>query len=79
MTIGPTLADGLAGNIEPGSVTIDLVENNPYLVIANESSSADLLVMGTHSKGRLASTFSIGALARHMLIEATGDVLTSPP
>ena len=60
-------------------VTIDLVENNPYLVIANESSSADLLVMGTHSKGRLASTFSIGALARHMLIEATGDVLTSPP
>jgi threonine dehydratase len=25
VSIGPTLADGLAGNIEPGSVTIDLV------------------------------------------------------
>jgi len=60
-------------------VTIDLVENNPYLVIANETSSADLLVMGTHSKGCLASTVSIGALARHLLIEATCDVLTSRP
>jgi nucleotide-binding universal stress UspA family protein len=61
------------------NVTIDLVENNPYLVIANESSASDLLVMGTHSKGRLASTASIGALARHLLIEAPGDVLTSRP
>ena len=60
-------------------VTIDLVEDNPYLVIANESSSNDLLVMGTHSRGRLASTVSIGAMARHLLIEAPGDVLTSRP
>ena len=60
-------------------VTIELVEGNPYLVIANESSSNDLLVMGTHSRGRLAGTVSIGAMARHMLIEAPGDVLTSRP
>jgi nucleotide-binding universal stress UspA family protein len=60
-------------------VTIDLVENNPYLVIANESSSADLLVMGTHSKGRLASTATIGGLARHLLAESSIDVLTSRP
>jgi nucleotide-binding universal stress UspA family protein len=60
-------------------ITIDLVENNPYLVIANQASTADLLVMGTHSKGRLASTVSIGALARHLLVEAPSDVLTSRP
>ena len=60
-------------------VTIDLVENNPYMVIANECSWADLLAMGTHSKGRLASTVSIGRLARHLLIESSCDVLTSRP
>jgi nucleotide-binding universal stress UspA family protein len=60
-------------------VTIDLVENNPYMVVANQSSWADLLVMGTHSKGRLASTVSIGKLARHLLIESSCDVLTSRP
>jgi nucleotide-binding universal stress UspA family protein len=60
-------------------VTIDLVENNPYMVVANQCSWADLLVTGTHSKGRLASTASIGNLARHLLIEASCDVLTSRP
>jgi len=60
-------------------IMIDLVENNPYMVIANQSSWADLLVMGTHSKGRLASTVSIGRLAKHLLIESACDVLTSRP
>jgi hypothetical protein len=41
-------------------VVIELVENNPYFVVANQSSWADLLVMGTHSRGRLASSISIG-------------------
>jgi nucleotide-binding universal stress UspA family protein len=60
-------------------VTIDLVENNPYMVVSAQCSWADLLVMGTHSKGRLASTVSIGRLARRLLIESTCDVLTSRP
>ena len=60
-------------------VTIDLVESNPYMVIANQCSWADLLVMGTHSKGRLASTASVGSLARHLLIKSSCDVLTSRP
>jgi nucleotide-binding universal stress UspA family protein len=60
-------------------VTIDLVENNPYMVIANQCPWADLLVMGTHSKGRLASTVSIGRLARHLLVESSCDMLTSRP
>ena len=46
---------------------------NPWLKLP----PPDLLVMGTHSKGRLASTVSIGALARHLLIEASADVMTS--
>jgi nucleotide-binding universal stress UspA family protein len=68
-----------AQSTRSAKVTIDLVENNPYQVITNESSSADLLVIGTHSKGRLASTVSIGALARHLLVEAPSAVLTSRP
>ena len=67
-------ASGTAAN-----VTIDLVENNPYMVVSNQCSWSDLLVMGTHSKGRLASTVSIGRLARRLLIESTCDVLTSRP
>ena len=60
-------------------LVIEMREDNPYQVIANQCGWADLLVMGTHSKGRLASTVSIGRLARHLLVEASCDVLTSRP
>ena len=60
-------------------VVIEMREDNPYQVIANQCAWADLLVMGTHSKGRLASTVSIGSLARHLLVEASCDILTSRP
>jgi nucleotide-binding universal stress UspA family protein len=56
-----------------------MVENNPYTVMRNESTWPDLLVMGTHSKGRLATTVTIGNLARHMLAEVACDVLVSRP
>ena len=48
-------------------------------MMRNESTWSDLLVMGTHSKGRLATTVTIGNLARHMLAEVACDVLVSPP
>ena len=51
------------------NVNIDLIENNPYTALSNQCFWADLLVMGTHSKGRLASTVSIGRLAQHLLVE----------
>jgi nucleotide-binding universal stress UspA family protein len=60
-------------------LVIEMREDNPYQVIANQCAWADLLVMGTHSKGRLASTVSIGSLARHLLVEASCDILTSRP
>jgi nucleotide-binding universal stress UspA family protein len=63
----------------PPRLSVDMVEDNPYLVVSNELRWPDLLVMGTHSKGRLASTVSIGRLALHLLNEATCDVLTSRP
>jgi nucleotide-binding universal stress UspA family protein len=59
----------------PAKLAIDLVENNPYMVMRNESGWPDLLVMGTHSKGRLATTVTVGKLARHLLAEVTCDVL----
>jgi nucleotide-binding universal stress UspA family protein len=68
-----------ASAAHPANLSIDMVENNPYLVIKNACSWADLLVMGTHSKGRLATTASIGSLARHLLVESSCDVLASPP
>jgi threonine dehydratase len=38
MEIGPTIADGLSGNVEPGSVTIDLIgRNTDQLVTVAES------------------------------------------
>lgn len=60
-------------------MSIDMVENNPYVVVSNELRWPDLLVMGTHSKGRLASTTSIGQLALHLLNESTCDILMSRP
>ncbi len=67
------------GTATPPRLLIDMVENNPYVVLSNELRWPDLLVMGTHSKGRLASTVSIGSLARHLLVESTCDVLMSRP
>jgi nucleotide-binding universal stress UspA family protein len=63
----------------PAKLGIDMVENNPYLVMRNESTWPDLLVMGTHSKGRLATTITVGKLARHLLGEVGSDVLVSRP
>jgi nucleotide-binding universal stress UspA family protein len=61
------------------NVLVDFIEDNPYTALSSQSSWADLLVMGTHSKGRLASTVSIGKLAQHLLVESKCDVLTSRP
>jgi hypothetical protein len=58
---------------------VDLIEDNPYTALSSQSSWADLFVMGTHSKGRLATTVSIGKLAQHMLIESKCDILASCP
>ena len=62
-----------------GSLAVDMIEDNPFVAIRNQTGSADLLVLGTHSKGRLATTLSIGSLARHLLAEAACDVLVSRP
>jgi len=69
-----------AASHAPGSrLAINMVENNPYVAISNEAGWADLLVIGTHSKGRLASTASIGSLPLRLLEEFRCDVLTSRP
>jgi nucleotide-binding universal stress UspA family protein len=69
----------LAHSAAQGRVlNIDMIENNPYLVVRNESGWPDLLAMGTHARGRLA-TRMIGNLARHMLAEAPCDVLVARP
>jgi nucleotide-binding universal stress UspA family protein len=58
---------------------IDMIEDNPYAVMRSEMGWPDLLVMGAHSKGRMATTTAIGRLARHLLAEAPCDVLVSRP
>lgn len=63
----------------PANVMIDMVEDNPYVVMRNQISWADLLVLGTHSKGSLATSVTIGSLARHLLAETACDVLVSRP
>jgi universal stress protein E len=68
-----------ASQTAPLRISIEMVENNPYVVMSNELRWPDLLVMGTHSKGRLASTTSIGQLALHLLNESTCDILMSRP
>lgn len=62
-----------------GRLVIEMIENNPFVVMRNQTGSADLLVMGTHSKGRLATTLSVGSLASHLLAGAACDILVSRP
>jgi len=59
-------------------LNVDMIENNPYSVLRSESGWPDLLAMGTHARSRLA-TDAIGRLARHMLAEASCDVLVARP
>ena len=77
--IRDAVARAVANEFGSTNLAIELIEDNPYKVVTNQCSWADLIVMGTHSKGRLASTVSIGKLARHLLVEASCDVLTSRP
>jgi nucleotide-binding universal stress UspA family protein len=59
-------------------LSIDLIENNPYVALRNELKWPDLVVIGTHARGRLAVS-TVGRLARHLLSEATCDVLVAGP
>lgn len=68
-----------AGQKASPRISIDMVENNPYVVMSNELRWSDLLVMGTHSKARLASTTQIGRLALHLIDQTSRDVLMSRP
>lgn len=78
--VGDTVTHAIAGlDGQLAKLTIDMTEGNPYVAITNASSWADLLVIGTHSKGRLASATTTGSLARHLLIESSCDVLVSRP
>jgi nucleotide-binding universal stress UspA family protein len=77
--IHDAVAKAIGHNASSANITIEMIEDNPYRAISNQCAGADLIVMGTHSKGRLASTVSIGKLAQHLLVEASCDVLTSRP
>ena len=68
-----------ANTAQRPQLRIDMIEDNPYAVMRSEMGWPDLLVMGTHSKGRMATTTAIGRLARHLLPEAPCDVLVSRP
>lgn len=71
--------EALAHLASPGRVlSVDMIEDNLYVVLRNETGWPDLLAMGTHARGRL-STGMIGNLARHVLAEATCDVLVAGP
>lgn len=63
---------------ERTALTIDMIEDNPYVVLRNESTWPDLMAMGSHARGRVANGM-IGNLARHMLAEAPCDVLVAQP
>jgi nucleotide-binding universal stress UspA family protein len=78
--INELAGEAIAASRRPSpKLLVDFIEDNPYTAISGQSSWADLLVMGTHSKGRPATTVSVGKLAQHLLVESKCDVLTSRP
>jgi nucleotide-binding universal stress UspA family protein len=59
-------------------INIDMVEDNPYVVFRNDLAWPDLIAVGTHARGKLA-TGTVGRLASHLLAEAPCDVLVARP
>jgi nucleotide-binding universal stress UspA family protein len=50
----------------------------PVIAKALESFGADLLAMGTHSRGRLERAF-FGSVAQQLVATSSCDVLVAPP
>ena len=63
---------------QPSSPRLVVVEGDPHSVIRNEigTFNADLLVMGTHSRSRIA-TATLGSFAQAFLAEGACDVLVA--
>jgi nucleotide-binding universal stress UspA family protein len=73
------VAGAVADSAAQGRVlNIDMIEDNPYAVLRSEYGWPELLAMGTHARGRLA-TAMIGSLALRVLAEAPCDVLVARP
>jgi len=65
-------------SIASAATPVNIVEGNPFVVMREEVGrfNADLLVMGTHSRGRL-QTAMVGSLAQEFLIAGPCDVLVA--
>jgi threonine dehydratase len=61
IAVRPTLADGLAGNIEPGSVTIDLVRRHVAEIV-------------TVTEGEIAEAMRVIAREHGLIVEGSGAV-----
>jgi threonine dehydratase len=52
ITVEPTLADGLAGNLEAGAITVDIaLENNVDILTVSEADIRSAMVFGAHKMG----------------------------
>lgn len=74
--VGPTLADGLAGNLEPGAVTLDvLLRNGVEVLTVSEADIRSAMAYAAHKMGLvLEGAGAVGVAAvRAGLIDSHGD------
>lgn len=87
--VGDTLADGLAGNAEPGSITVDILRNHAVEFVAvSEEAIRDSIRWLFHEKGLVAEGAAATAIAvmrqlppstnRHTVAIITGRNITWP-
>jgi len=76
ITVEPTLADGLAGNLEPGAVTLDvLLRNGVEVLTVSEADIRSAMAYAAHKMGLvLEGAGAVGVAAvRAGLIDSHGD------
>jgi threonine dehydratase len=76
ITVEPTLADGLAGNLEPGAVTLDvLLRNGVEVLTVSEADIRSAMAYAAHKMGLvLEGAGAVGVAAiRAGLIDSQGD------
>ena len=77
VAVGPTLADGLAGNLEPGSVTVELVQRYvAELVSVTEAEIEEAIRFLVREHGVVAE--GAGAVATAALLAGTVTVAGRP-
>jgi threonine dehydratase len=79
ITVGPTVADGLAGNLEPGAITVDIARvNGVEMVVVREADIRSAMAYAAHNMGLVvegAGAVGLAAVRSGQVAPAAGETV----